>query len=105
MGKLRITIAALGGLLLAAAAAALVADFALRGAEAPFRLRPLGEAWYRLDAPSLNLVQAVTERYIWPALWDPVALFALQQPAVLVFAVPGIVLLLLAFLARRREAG
>lgn len=104
MRKTRIVLGVLGFLFVTAGAAAFVMDVVLRDADAPFRLRPLGEAWYRLDAPSLNLVQAVTERYIWPALWDPAALFVLQQPAALVFALPGAILLLLAFLPRGRKA-
>jgi len=103
MRKTRIALGAFGLLFVAAGAAAFVMDVVLRAADAPFRLRPLGEAWYRLDAPSLNLVQAVVERYIWPALWDPTALFVLQRPAVLVFAVPGAILLLLAFLPLGRK--
>jgi len=104
MRKTRIVLGVLGFVFAAAGAAALVMDVVLRAAEAPFRLRPLGEAWYQLDAPSLNLAQAVTERYIWPALWDPTALFVLQLPAVLVLAVPGAILLLLAFLPLGRKA-
>lgn len=104
MRKTRIVLGALGFLLVAAGAGALIMDIMLRAPGAPFRLRPLGEAWYRLDAPSLNLVQAVVERYIWPPLWDPVALSVLEQPAVLVFAVPGAILLLLAFLPFGRKS-
>ena len=59
------------------------------------RLRPAGEVWYKLDAPSLNLIQAVVERYIWPPLWDPIVLTVLQWPLFLVFGVPGLVLVLL----------
>lgn len=43
-------------------------------------LMPLGELWYRLDPPSLNLVQAVIERYLTPHLWDPALVTILQAP-------------------------
>ncbi len=61
-------------------------------AAAGIGLRPAGELWYRLDAGSLNLVQAVVERYIWPPLWDPAIAGLLQLPALLVFALPAVVL-------------
>lgn len=63
-------------------------------------LRPLGAFWYWIDPGSLNLVQAVVERYILPALWDPVIVAVLQQPAVLDFAVPAFVLLALCLIMR-----
>jgi len=65
-------------------------------------LRPLGELWYRIDPGSLNLVQAVIERYIWPPLWDPGIVTVLQQPALAVFGVPAAVLLLAGWIGRRR---
>ena len=36
-----------------------------------FAFQSLGETWYRLDQDSLNLSQAIIQRYIWPAIWDP----------------------------------
>ncbi len=57
------------------------------------RIMPLGQLWYTLDAGSLNLVQAVIERYIWEPLWDPVLAGFLQWPAAPVFGVLGIVIL------------
>ena len=30
-----------------------------------------GELWYALDRGSLNFAQAITQRYLHPALWDP----------------------------------
>jgi len=56
----------------------------------PLSLRPAGELWYRVDVASLNLVQAVIERYIWPPLWDPVIATVLQWPALAVFALPAV---------------
>lgn len=41
----------------------------------------LGELWYRLDPGGLNLTQAVVQRYLHPALWDPVAITVLRWPA------------------------
>ncbi len=39
-----------------------------------------GELWHRVHAPSLNLTQAITERYISPALWSDVMLPILLAP-------------------------
>jgi hypothetical protein len=63
--------------------------------------RPLGELWFKLDVGSLNLVQAVVERYIWPPLWDPVIASVLQIPAALFFAVPAVILAALCHFRRR----
>ena len=55
----------------------------------------LGELWFQIDNASLNLVQAVVQRYVFPALWDPVIVTVLLLPAWFFFAVPAIVLLVL----------
>lgn len=52
----------------------------------------LGQVWFTLDGASLNLAQAVTQRYLHPALWDPVIIELLLWPGWLVFGVPGVVL-------------
>ena len=60
----------------------------------------LGYLWFTADAGSLNLVQAVVERYLLPSLWDPVAITILRMPTWLVLAVPAVILLLI---SRRRK--
>ncbi len=65
--------------------------------------RPLGELWFKLDVASLNLVQAVVERYIWPPLWDPAIASVLQIPAALFFALPAAILVALCHLRRREK--
>ena len=67
-----------------------------------------GVLWSQVHADTLNLSQAITQRYIWPPLWDPVAINLLLMPLwlavlipVAVFAVPGAAL---AFLVRGRRA-
>ena len=56
---------------------------------------PLGEGWFKIHAPSLNLLQAVIERYTFPYFWDPVFLNFLLLPVWLVVAVLGFVLIYL----------
>jgi nitric oxide reductase large subunit len=65
-----------------------------------FRPISAGELWYTLDRASLNLMQALTQRFLWPPLWDPGMVTVLRWPAVLVFGVPGLAILLL---VRRRR--
>jgi hypothetical protein len=94
----------LGCLLIAAAAAALAYDAVGWSGAEPMRLTALGEMWFKIDRSSLNLVQAVIQRYVWPALWDPVIVTVLLLPAVLVFAIPGSLLLGLGFIGGGGES-
>lgn len=57
---------------------------------------PLGELWYAVHPGSLNVSQAVVQRYISPALWDPYIQGLLVAPGWAVLGVLGIVLLVLA---------
>ena len=45
-----------------------------------WRAIPAGEVWFKLDNSSLNLVQAVVQRYLHPFLWDPLIVGFLQWP-------------------------
>jgi len=82
-----------GWLLLLAALAVAGWELLAPSETAGFALRPLGELWYRLSPGSLNLLQAIVERYIWPPLWDPAIVGVLRLPALLVFAVPALIIL------------
>jgi hypothetical protein len=94
----------LGGILVLAGIAALGFDlwqYAQVGQGQGFHLAAAGELWYRLSPGTLNLTQAVTQRYVLPELWDPVLLTILLWPAALVLGVPGLVLLALGSFRRR----
>lgn len=54
----------------------------------------LGPLWFELDSGSLNLMQAVVQRYLFPALWDPIILTLLLWPAWIVVMIPGVVLMI-----------
>ncbi|MEQ9520378.1 MAG: hypothetical protein RLN89_13165 [Parvibaculum sp.] len=41
-----------------------------------------GEVWFALSSNTLNLMQAVTQRYLTPGLWDPGIVSILKLPAV-----------------------
>ena len=86
----------LAGLALLALGAELVASLEAGS----YRGLALGELRYALDVASLNLVQAVVQRHLWPALWDPVLVSVLQWPAWISF---GLVAGALLLLCRRRD--
>lgn len=41
-----------------------------------------GEIWFSLSPDTLNLMQAVTQRYVSPELWDPTIIAVLKLPAI-----------------------
>lgn len=92
------------GWLFALATLAVVAwEVLARDPEKGFQLRAAGEMWYRIDVGSLNLVQAVVERYLWPPLWDPVITSLLHLPAIVIPLVPALVLMALCYLPIGRK--
>jgi hypothetical protein len=62
----------------------------------------LGELWFQLHPFSLNLTQAVVQRYLHPGLWDAVLLPLLFQPTALVAGALALVFAGLAWLLRPR---
>ena len=64
-----------------------------------------GQAWYWVDPGSLNLLQAVIERYVHPHLWDPVIFTVLEWPAFAVIGGPALAIaVLLEWRKRRKKA-
>jgi hypothetical protein len=53
----------------------------------------LGQLWYELSRSSLNLVQAVIQRYVSPFLWNPVIVSILLCWAFAVLLVLGVAIL------------
>ncbi len=66
-------------------------------------LRSAGEWWFAVHADSLQLAQAGIQRYVLPALWDPVIQTVLTWPLAAIFAVLGLVSLLLTRRRRRKK--
>ena len=83
-----------GWLLILAALAALGNELGVALEHGAYRPIAAGELWYRLDVSSLNLVQAITQRYLHPVLWDPVIAGILQWPAWSLLGAPGAALLI-----------
>ena len=66
------------------------------------RLAALGDWWFWIHPDSLQLAQAVVQRYISPALWDPGIQTLLEWPAAADFAGLGAIFWLLHRWKRRR---
>jgi hypothetical protein len=60
-----------------------------------------GELWFKTHVYSLNLAQALIQRYVHPAIWDPGIVTVLLWPAWLVALIPALVLMLI---GRRKPA-
>jgi hypothetical protein len=56
----------------------------------------VGQLWYELDRSSLNLTQAIIQRYITPFLWDQIIVRVLLCWAFVVLIGLGALILLLA---------
>lgn len=84
----------IGGVIWVAGAVQLVRDIITFVGSGQFVFQPLGEVWFHLHVGSLNLTQAIIERYIWPPIWDPIIVTVLQWPASLLGLVLGTVLFL-----------
>lgn len=89
----------IGWILAAVAIAILAADIYAWIDTGIFAFAATGELWFTLHSGSLNLLQAITQRYIFPALWDPIIVTVLLWPAFVVLGVPG---LILSYACRRR---
>ena len=90
-----VAVRTLGWLLLLAAFAIMGRELYLLATSGKMKLLSWGEFWYSLHPASLNLYQAVVERYVSQQFWDSVLAPLLLWDAFLVFAVPGAVLVAL----------
>ncbi|MBM3572487.1 MAG: hypothetical protein FJX52_09040 [Alphaproteobacteria bacterium] len=99
---MRTIVRIVGWLLVLAAIGLLVLDLLDLYRTGGFEPMAAGQLWYTTHVASLNLMQAVVQRYLHPAIWDPAATWVLTQPACAVLAVPGLLLLWLARPPRAR---
>jgi hypothetical protein len=91
----------IGWIALLAGAAVLVRDLLVWIDTKHWAPIALGKLWYDLNRSSLNLVQAVVQRYIHPFLWDPLIVSILLLWAFVVLMFLGMLLLII---FRRRKA-
>ncbi|MBM3643766.1 MAG: hypothetical protein FJX02_05405 [Alphaproteobacteria bacterium] len=90
---------AFGWLFLVVALAFAVNDGLVWASEGDLRPIARGELWARVDVASLNLLQALTQRYLHPALWSALVRPVLLTPALPVALLVGLVCL---WFGRRR---
>jgi hypothetical protein len=94
---------AVGWVLVYLALAALGYEVLLAAANGTWRMIAAGELWYALDRNSLNLTQAITQRYLHPALWDPLIQSLLTWPAWSLLGAPGVALVVALSGRRNRD--
>ena len=75
----------LGLLALALAVITAVLDLTRSIANSALTITPLGLEWFNFAPASLNLSQAIVQRYVHEWLWDPVIQSILLMPSWLVF--------------------
>lgn len=93
----------IGFVALAAAILAGISDGSMSIAQSRFVATPLGQIWFDLSPDTLNLSQAVVQRYVHPSVWDPAVLQVLTWPAWAVFAGLGLVFLWIGARRQRRS--
>lgn len=91
----------LGIFLLVLALLALLYEILMAVGSGGYQPIAAGELWFKLHPYSLNLSQAVIQRYLLPSLWDPVIISLLQWPAWSIVGAPGAALVFL-FYPRNR---
>ena len=85
----------LGLLLLALAFIFVIYDGMKSIADRTFYATAIGQFWTEIHAGSLQAVQAAVERSLSSGLWNLVIAPILGQPAAVVFAIVGVVLIVL----------
>ncbi len=86
------TVQTLGWLLILVASAALGWELYALAETGSFQLSSLGQLWHDLHPESLGAVQSTVEGHVSATLWDGLLAPLLLRDAVLVFALPGLVL-------------
>ncbi len=87
---MRFLLRMIGFWLIAGAVVAAVHDGARSIGANTLEMTSLGAFWFAVDPESLNLTQAVIQRYVLPFLWDPVLVNLLTVPLWLALVVLGI---------------
>lgn len=95
----------LGWLITAAALMAAGAEIFASLEAGAYQGLALGELWFKIHTGSLNISQAIIQRYVHPFVWDPVIVTILQWPAWITLGILGPALVLLFRKRGRRDAG
>jgi hypothetical protein len=97
---MRLLLRLIGFVFLAIAIVAIVIDGTRTIAGSALVTTPLGQTWFQIHGPSLNITQAAVERHLNPYLWDPVITSVLFTPT---FVVAGVLALFFLILGRPKR--
>jgi hypothetical protein len=78
----------------------LVLDITRSIADSKLVMTALGQDWFTYSKSTLNFSQAIVQRYVHAALWDPVIQTILLGPSWLVF---GVLALIFGFFGRKKR--
>tara|TARA_R110002126_G_scaffold258315_7_gene401272 strand:- start:850 stop:1170 length:321 start_codon:yes stop_codon:yes gene_type:complete len=87
---------------LAIAIIAAVVDALQSVAQGKLSLTPLGATWFNFHSDSLNLSQALIQRYVHPFVWDPIMQWILLQPTLIIFLVLSLIFYMISY--KRKSA-
>ncbi len=93
----------MGLFLLAVAVILAVIDATRSVAASELVMTPLGQSWFAVSPSTINLAQALVQRYTLPVIWDPAIVWVLTMPGFTVFAVLAVLFLQIG--TRRRKRG
>ncbi|MEO1191962.1 MAG: hypothetical protein AAFY02_09415 [Pseudomonadota bacterium] len=93
----------LGLLVMAMAAGTLIWDVIRWIGDGFFALSSLGDIWALIDRDSLLLLEPALVRHVAPWTWEDLVFPLLQQPALLVLGVLGLLILFFSRLFRGRS--
>ena len=85
-----------GWVLATAALVAFANDLISFAQTGTYRMIPAGQVWFDTHVASLNMMQAVIQRFLHPLLWDPVIATILQWPAWSLLGAPAAALIAIA---------
>ena len=100
-----IVVCVLGWVLAISAGFVLGAEVVSFASSGEYHIIAAGELWFDLHRGSLNLSQAVVQRYLHPWLWEPAIVTVLRAPASALFGVPGLALIGLWVVKRKQKEG
>ncbi len=100
-----IVVCVLGWVLALSAGFVLGAEVVSFATSGNYHIIAAGELWFDLHRGSLNLSQAVIQRYLHPWLWEPAIVTVLRAPAWALFGVPGLALIGLWVVKRKKKEG
>ena len=100
-----IVVCVLGWVLALSAGFVLGAELVSFATSGKYHIIAAGELWFDFHRASLNLSQAVIQRYLHPWLWEPAIVTVLRAPAWALFGVPGLALIGIWVVKRKEKEG